>query len=318
MFSHPPTFSSSPVFHAGTLKSFDCTTRLAECECDHLTDFGALLKYNFAKLEKALTSTHQDPQSFLLGLMVALAPVILFSLVLVKSGSRLAKRCGCRGKNAQDEDEAAELVSGSGVGGVGGAGGSNGPPKRGWASIRNQVQQDIRAPERLHLQEEESMFGVALGVVRLQRNHHSVSTCTLYCKAFVDNHEVLMAFFAKEKSAWDTRVHRGAILITGLYGNFFACTVLFYIYYCRIAGNASDLRLDQLLQMGWFWGDKILISLLAMFLTMPFDSKVIAKTDRQTDRDRQIDRLADSPDHPFPTHTHTHLSHSAPRNTNLT
>ena len=58
-------------------------------------------------------------------------------------------------------------------------------------------------------------------------------------------------------------------------GNFFACTILFYIYYCRIAGNSAGLRLEQLLGTAWFWGDKILISLMAMAITVPFDSKCV-------------------------------------------
>ena len=61
-------------------------------------------------------------------------------------------------------------------------------------------------------------------------------------------------------------------------GNFFACTILFYIYYCRIAGNSAGLPLEQLLGTAWFWGDKILISLMAMVITVPFDSKCVFVT----------------------------------------
>ena len=256
MFSRLSTFSSSPIAHPGTLKSFNCTTRRAECECDHLTDFGALLKYNFAKLEKALIAPTQDPKSFLLGLMVVLAPVFLFAIVLIKSGIRLVGRRVRGRKTAQGEDDAADASH-----------------ARGRAGTRTRS-------------DRQGGFGVALGVNNLRKNRTSVvgssverSVCSLYCRAFVDNHEVAMAFCAHAHDHGGG-TNRGAILITSLYGNFFACTVLFYVYYCRVAGNSSNLRLEQLLLMSWFWGDKILISLIATAITLPFDSKAVAPSMR--------------------------------------
>jgi hypothetical protein len=166
--------------------------------------------------------------------MVVLAPLYLFALVLIKWAIGLGARCARkRGKTRDEEGTETNTVENPAH-----------DPVRGRANTRTEAV-------------EQGGIGVALGVNNLRGQRSSVagkariSTCTLYRRAFIDNHEVVMAFFAHEKSVWDTRIHRGAILLTGLYGNFFACTVLFYIYYCRIAGNSANLRLDQLLLMGW-------------------------------------------------------------------
>ena len=200
------------------LKSFNCTTGRAECECKHLTDFGALLKYNFAKLEKALTAPSVDPKSVLLGLLVVLAPLFIFALVLLKS----AVSCMIRGGRTKSEGK------------VEGATGSNSGAKVAPLSAKENREEsrlattaDEGAPTlatrgRAGTQTQlvaTGKVGVALGVSKLRKNRtdgeNKHATCSLYWRAFVDNHEMVMVFFAPE-STWDNHVHRGTILITYL------------------------------------------------------------------------------------------------------
>ena len=86
-------------------------------------------------------------------------------------------------------------------------------------------------------------------------------TWSLLKRAFMDNHIVFSTICGKEISR-NTRLHKATILLTRMYGNFIACTVLFYIYYCRMFGNATH-NFDELILKWWFWTDKVLLALAA-------------------------------------------------------
>ena len=86
-------------------------------------------------------------------------------------------------------------------------------------------------------------------------------TWALLKRAFMDNHIVFSTMCGKEISR-NTRLHKATILLTRMYGNFIACTVLFYIYYCRMFGNATH-NFDELILQWWFWTDKVLLALAA-------------------------------------------------------
>jgi hypothetical protein len=60
------------------MTAFDCDSGRATCTCKHLTDFAALFKYNFKKLEKALKRPEVDVKNILIGILVVCAPIALY------------------------------------------------------------------------------------------------------------------------------------------------------------------------------------------------------------------------------------------------